>query len=515
MKVGLYDRWLRTLGGGERYALALAECLAREHEVDILTHQAVDLGAASAKLRVDTSRLRLRCLPELLDSAIAPFTAEYDLFISASQSSLIPSLARRSILVVFFPLQVYLSPSARIRRQVGLWLRRALSVPVYARGFYDVERVSDKQARWTDGHAFLLIPVSSGQTRLRLQVGARVPTQVVFRLNGQPVGQVAIPAAGTYVPFQVDARPGHETTATLEVISQATYEVLGADSSRPVGVAVADVEVCHWRYRLYRWLFEQLLKEWGLRLHGIPERLGTEAIDSYSLICAISQFTRDWIMRYWRRDSQILYPPVNIDAFSPMPKRNMILTVGRIFVGGHNKKHLPMIETFKRLVDEGLEGWEFHIAGSTAPEPVHQDYLQRVIAAANGYPIVLHTDISAPELEALYGAARIYWHASGYGEDERREPIKFEHFGITTVEAMAAGAVPVVIGKAGQLEVVEHGRSGLHWQTLDELAALTRQVISDEALWLRLSQGAREHCKTFSREAFDQRARQLVGALGV
>ena len=113
----------------------------------------------------------------------------------------------------------------------------------------------------------------------------------------------------------------------------------------------------------------------------------------------------------------------------------------------------------------------------------------------------------------MYGAAKIYWHASGYGEDEQRDPIKFEHFGITTVEAMAAGAVPIVIGKAGQLEVVEHDVSGLHWQTLPELAAHTRRVIADEDLWARLSRGAIERSRTFSRAAFDDRVRELMNGL--
>jgi glycosyltransferase involved in cell wall biosynthesis len=516
MKVGIYNRWLRTLGGGEKYMLALAACLAREHEVEVITHQAVDLREAAAKLNVDTSRLRLRCLPEMPDESLAPLTAEYDLFILASQSSLIPSRARKSMMMVFFPLPVYLSPSARVRREVGLWLRRELLVPVYGRGFYDVERIGERMARWTDGHAILRVPVPSGKARMSLWVGApgaQAPTQVTFKLNGQPLAQADLPESGSYVPFQIDLRAGDSATATVELICHARDEIFGSGDSRPVGVAVGDVLIHHWRYRLYRLLFEQLFQEWGLRLHGIPDRLVIEALDTYPLICAISQFTREWIQRYWARESEILYPPVDVEMFQPREKRNIILTVGRIFAGSHNKKHLPMIETFKQLVDEGLPGWEFHITGSLSPEPVHQDYYRRVVAAAQGYPIYVHPDAPLPELQALYGAARIYWHASGYGEDEQREPIKFEHFGITTVEAMSAGAVPVVIGKAGQLEVVEHNCSGLHWQTLDELAAFTRQVISDEVLWSRLSQGAQERSRAFSRDAFDQRVRQIIGDL--
>ena len=75
--------------------------------------------------------------------------------------------------------------------------------------------------------------------------------------------------------------------------------------------------------------------------------------------------------------------------------------------------------------------------------------------------MVLHPDASGAELRDLYARASIFWHAAGLGEDPERHPDRYEHFGITTVEAMSAGAVPVVIDAAGQVEIVEHGAYGL------------------------------------------------------
>jgi glycosyltransferase involved in cell wall biosynthesis len=39
---------------------------------------------------------------------------------------------------------------------------------------------------------------------------------------------------------------------------------------------------------------------------------------------------------------------------------------------------------------------------------------------------------------------------------------------------MAAGCVPVVVNKGGQPEIVEHGKNGFVWNTLDELKAYSR-----------------------------------------
>jgi glycosyltransferase involved in cell wall biosynthesis len=383
-------------------------------------------------------------------------------------------------------------------------------LPIYARGFYGAEPDGAHPIRWTDGHGVLHLPIQSGAIKVRLSIHAATHTEV--RVNGHVQYSIDPAPDRGFVPIALDVA-AQDRSATIELISAGQAQSIGSRAARSVGAAIREVVIDHWQYRLYQQLFERRLKHWGLRLLSIPSEHGAAAIRSYSTVIGISHFTQDWIRRYWARDSELLYPPVEVDAFQAGTKRNVILTVGRIFAGGHNKKHLPMISAFKQMIDNGLRGWEFHIAGSVGQEAVDRDYFAQVQAAARGYPIVIHENMVAAEMRQLYGAAKIYWHASGYSEDEQRDPIKFEHFGITTVEAMAAGAVPIVIGKAGQLEVVEHDISGLHWQTLSELAAHTRRVIADEGLWARLSRGAIERSRTFSRAAFDDRVRELLNGL--
>jgi len=126
---------------------------------------------------------------------------------------------------------------------------------------------------------------------------------------------------------------------------------------------------------------------------------------------------------------------------------------------------------------------------------------------------VLHPDLPFAELQDLYARAAIYWHASGYGQDERRDPVKFEHFGITTVEAMAAGCVPVVINRGGQPELVTAGVDGALWETLDELMARTGEIIADRATRERLAARAVTSAERFSEERFRDRLLELVATL--
>ena len=65
-----------------------------------------------------------------------------------------------------------------------------------------------------------------------------------------------------------------------------------------------------------------------------------------------------------------------------------------------------------------------------------------------------------------------------------------EHFGISTVEAMSAGVVPLVFAGGGQLEIVSDGVNGVLWNTPDELIAKTFELIKDKQKYSEMSKAA-------------------------
>ncbi|HRJ41250.1 MAG TPA: glycosyltransferase [Caldilineaceae bacterium] len=255
---------------------------------------------------------------------------------------------------------------------------------------------------------------------------------------------------------------------------------------------------------------------WRDRLQHVPADNFLAQVDTYDAIWANSIFTQGWIKNYWSRSSDVVYPMVEVESFRPAAKEQMILSVGRFFVAAHNKKHLVMIQAFKKLVDDGLTGWALHLAGGVVDDPIHQRYLERVREAAQGYPIEIHANQPFAELVDLYSRSTIYWHAAGFGEDEEREPIKLEHFGVTTVEAMASGCVPVVIRKGGQTEIIEHGRTGFLWSQIEELREYTLRLIRDEALRQKMARNALADSQRFNRGHFGaaiDRSLQKMGAI--
>ncbi len=143
-----------------------------------------------------------------------------------------------------------------------------------------------------------------------------------------------------------------------------------------------------------------------------------------------------------------------------------------------------------------IAGWELALAGGC--DGANREYFLSARRAAIGQPIAVHVNAKGEVVRRLLAEASIYWHAGGFGEDPERHPERFEHFGIAVVEAMAAGAVPLVFAAGGPAEIVQHGVNGYHWRTLDELIALTRRLIADPGEHRRLAAAAQQRATDFS-----------------
>jgi glycosyltransferase involved in cell wall biosynthesis len=237
------------------------------------------------------------------------------------------------------------------------------------------------------------------------------------------------------------------------------------------------------------WQLRLLYHDWGWR-----RRMG-----GYQIKLANSRFTRDWTRRLWEVDCDVVYPPVD-GRFAVTPKNRTVLSVGRFAAEGVFKGQEVMARAFRRMMP-WVSGWTYVTAGAVRDD-AEREVFARVQAVARGAPIEAFANLAHVELRALYERASIFWHAAGLDHDEAATPWRSEHFGAVTVEAMAAGCVPVVIRKGGQPEIVEHGVSGFLWDTLDELEAYTLALMRDERLRARMGAAARARAREFSREAF-------------
>jgi glycosyltransferase involved in cell wall biosynthesis len=227
------------------------------------------------------------------------------------------------------------------------------------------------------------------------------------------------------------------------------------------------------------------------------------ALASYELFVCNSEFTREHVARRLGVDALVIAPPVELPAGEPLEKEPLILSVGRFFRRHHSKNQHLLVDALARL---DAPGWRLVLAGG-GDDPGYVDEVRR---RAEGLPAEVRVDVPRDELRSLYGRASLFWHAAGHGQDARRRPERLEHFGIATVEAMGHGAVPLVFPAGGQLELVDDGRNGRHWTSVDELAALTRALVADGEERARLASTALEDARRFATPRFRAAIRELV-----
>ena len=239
--------------------------------------------------------------------------------------------------------------------------------------------------------------------------------------------------------------------------------------------------------------------------------------DRYTYVVYNSKYTAHWIEKKWKfTPHKHIYPPVDMEPegdleIPSIPKENIILSVAR-FESGGSKKQLEMVKTFlalNRRMPDVFKDWKLVLAGGS---PKKNDYLRKIeetIRSHSAVNIELKINISADELKALYRRSSIFWHLCGL---DQTDPSLVEHFGMTIVEAMQNGLVPIVFDGGGQREIVEQEVSGFRIQSTAALMNATIKLIREPALRSQLSRSAFERSKLFTREAFESNVRDFFSA---
>lgn len=226
-----------------------------------------------------------------------------------------------------------------------------------------------------------------------------------------------------------------------------------------------------------------------------------------------SVFTRRVVSRAWHTPIQFVHypmvvPPLEVGA--TIRKEKVILSVGRFFKHLHSKRQDVLVSMFAELLKTEpklLAGWKLVLIGAVEDE----QYAAAVKGAAKGLPIEFYHSLSKSEVWQWYAKAKIYWHAAGWEVDETTEPMKVEHFGISTVEAMSMGAVPVVHGKGGQPEVVGDALKMWLWQTPTDGMRKTLDLIKNPDQVAAASHQAQKQAASFGEAAFKATLRQMIG----
>jgi glycosyltransferase involved in cell wall biosynthesis len=206
------------------------------------------------------------------------------------------------------------------------------------------------------------------------------------------------------------------------------------------------------------------------------DRLAAGRVDNF---IANSETVRGRIQKYYERDSEVIYPPVEIEKFSVGKPEDWFLAGGRLV---SYKRFDLIIRAFNRL------GLKLRIFGDG---PMYREY--RKLAKAN---IEFVGRVNDAEKAELYRKSQAFLNPQE------------EDFGITTVEAMASGRPVIAYRKGGATETVIEGVTGIffdhqEWEDLASAIIGFDQMTFDPAK-------IRAHAEQFGSEVFRSRIAKTV-----
>ncbi|MCP4213101.1 MAG: glycosyltransferase family 4 protein [bacterium] len=185
-----------------------------------------------------------------------------------------------------------------------------------------------------------------------------------------------------------------------------------------------------------------------------------------------SQFIRQRIWRYYRREAAVIHPPVDIDHFQPVanPTRDYFLTVSALVP--YKENHL-LVEAFNKSGDPLI------IVGKGSEEK-----RLKKIAKKN---IRFMKDLPREELVRLFANAAAFVYGG------------VEDFGIVFVEALACGTPVLAYKQGGVMDIVTPDTGVLYHEQSSEALIAGIEKIKKMSFTPSI---LRENSLKFSRERF-------------
>jgi glycosyltransferase involved in cell wall biosynthesis len=234
--------------------------------------------------------------------------------------------------------------------------------------------------------------------------------------------------------------------------------------------------------------------------------MGRLKLGNWQIKNANSEFTKKVVEKSWLTEIDMVHYPTWVEEhqIDLKKKEKVVLNVGRFFSHLHSKRQDILVEMWAQLLQKSplAKNWKLVLIGAVEDE----EYLQKVKEVIKTHKlqkqVIIKNDVSRKELLEWYQKASIYWHATGFGVDQEQHPEKVEHFGITTLEAMSYGCVPVVINKGGQPEVVGKELKDLLWDDLAEAVNQTAKLIEKSSYLSKISKKSVVQALKFSKSKF-------------
>ncbi len=205
-------------------------------------------------------------------------------------------------------------------------------------------------------------------------------------------------------------------------------------------------------------------------------------------IISNSNFTQEEIKKNLNRDSVVIYPPVKIEKykkFQSFEKENKIITISR-FSAEKNLNSAINILNQADLKSEMIGNAKYK----------NQFMILKNLQEMKKNNVKIYSNISSEQISRIISTAKIYLHTSK------------ETFGISVIEAIAAGCVPVVPNNSAHKETVPF--SELRFNNENEAVEIIKDAVKGKLDYLLPK--LQQHMLQFSEKNFQNKILKIVNS---
>jgi glycosyltransferase involved in cell wall biosynthesis len=215
---------------------------------------------------------------------------------------------------------------------------------------------------------------------------------------------------------------------------------------------------------------------------------------------ANSKFSQGVIEKFLGKKALVVNPPVIsrriVPKVSVRNRKNIVVTVSR-FRSAKGLEIVPQIASY-------LKDYEFVLIGIADREA--ERCLKELLEAVERYQVQnnVHVFKNKPLsfTVAALSTAKVFLHTQST-----------EAFGMSIVESMAAGCVPIVPRAGGPwFDILDQkqGEYGFSYESVREAAEIIERLVADEGLWGEVSARARERALVFDSSVFEKKILGVV-----
>ena len=230
------------------------------------------------------------------------------------------------------------------------------------------------------------------------------------------------------------------------------------------------------------------------RVYYIPYQLAVRHIikTQNPTYIAVSKWTQQRLKHYWGVHSRVIYPPIDTEIFKQAydgPHKHGVLTLGRF---SPEKNHMLQLQIAQQLPEI-----QFHICGSARTIYARRYYnkIKAKTEEMNLKNVELHPNIPLKKLLTLMQECKIFLHT-----------FKYEDFGIVTVEAEAAGLIPIVPNYGGNRETVPY--ANLRYDHIDEACRLIKKFHISNGK--KITQSLHYYAQLFGKSRFKKEIMEVI-----